>query len=1000
MNYIDKTKADLIRIIESLERKVSRLEQERPDRKRSGSRSEDDLLGDEGRILRTLIDRVPDFVYAKDRESRFVLSNEAHAQDTGARDQKSLLGKTDFDFFPRDLAQGYFNDEQELLRTGKSLVNQEEQHSGPGGKALWMSTTKIPMRNDQGDIVGLVGISRDITERKEYERALVFERQLLHALTGSVPDSIYFKDSRSRFVRANTTWAAWAGVKDPARAVGKTDFDFFPKEEASAMFADEQEIVRTGKALVGKVERISPPGQPQRWVSITKVPIYDEQGGVIGTCGISRDITKLIETEERLAHERDLLNALMDSVPYSIYFKDSESRFLRVNKAWANRRRLTDPEEVVGKTDFDFFPPAVAQRYYEEEQRIVKSGRPLIGKAEKVEVPDMPTRWNSVTKVPIVHKNGKIIGTCGISHDITSLKEVESELARERDLLHTLMEYSTDFIYFKDRQSRFTRLNRAHAVRLGFENPEDAVGKTDFDVHTLEHAQEAYADEQQIIRSGKPLIGKVEHESLPSSPDSWVLTSKAPVYDTAHRTIGTFGISRDITELKRAEKALQEAYDDLERRVAERTTDLRQANVRLEQRIEQLDFLTSATYGLAQFIDIQELLPAILDVFVVRFSKAEASICLREETGFVCAAATKGLDNKGGREASEKALEVFLRTELRRPYVVDRWPREEHVSQFAWPGVDTLPFYMAFPLLADNRVIAIVQIFADTVAEDHYKEEEQVLTTLATQASISLSNALHYRELGEKARLQGELDAARNIQLGLTPQHKPAIPRMDLKGLYCPAHEVGGDYLDYFETENGDWVAVVADVCGNGIPAALVTTVLRNTFRLQARKEQSAKRLLCAVNDSIWYGLDEHSFVTALCLIISADGGRMSCARAGHPKLIKIGAGGKVETVEAEGVALGLVTNSEHYGRIMDEVQIELQPGERYLLYTDGLSEAWNEHKACYGVERLAAVLGGELGETPESMLEAILDDVKTFTKGAPYHDDLTMLAMKVGGAA
>jgi sigma-B regulation protein RsbU (phosphoserine phosphatase) len=129
-----------------------------------------------------------------------------------------------------------------------------------------------------------------------------------------------------------------------------------------------------------------------------------------------------------------------------------------------------------------------------------------------------------------------------------------------------------------------------------------------------------------------------------------------------------------------------------------------------------------------------------------------------------------------------------------------------------------------------------------------YPQERTVLATLAAHTAICLSNALHYQELGEKSRLDGELDAARSIQSRFTPNFRPQIPHVNLKGVYYPAYEVGGDYLDYFQTEDGQWVIVIADVCGKGIPAALLMTMLRSTFRVEARKETSAKRLLCAVN--------------------------------------------------------------------------------------------------------------------------------------------------------
>ena len=132
-------------------------------------------------------------------------------------------------------------------------------------------------------------------------------------------------------------------------------------------------------------------------------------------------------------------------------------------------------------------------------------------------------------------------------------------------LLETLMDNVPDAIYFKDRQSRFTRVNRYAAERFGITDPELAIGRTDFDFFTDEHAAKAMRDEQEIMRTGEPLVNVEEKETLPDEQIRWVSTTKLPLRDHAGNIIGTFGISRDITERKKAEEQLQHRafYDPL-----------------------------------------------------------------------------------------------------------------------------------------------------------------------------------------------------------------------------------------------------------------------------------------------------------------------------------------------------------------------------------------------------------------------------------------------------
>jgi two-component system sensor histidine kinase/response regulator len=142
-------------------------------------------------------------------------------------------------------------------------------------------------------------------------------------------------------------------------------------------------------------------------------------------------------------------------------------------------------------------------------------------------------------------------------------RRIEQTLEEERHLLQTLMDNLPDHIYFKDEQSRFLRISRSHTVKFGLSDPQNAVGKTDYDFFTDEHAQQALADEQLLIRGEQPIITKVEKETWPDGSATWVSTSKLPLRSKDGRIIGTFGISHDVTTSKRAEELSQRAQQAL-----------------------------------------------------------------------------------------------------------------------------------------------------------------------------------------------------------------------------------------------------------------------------------------------------------------------------------------------------------------------------------------------------------------------------------------------------
>lgn len=160
----------------------------------------------------------------------------------------------------------------------------------------------------------------------------------------------------------------------------------------------------------------------------------------------------------------------------------------------------------------------------------------------------------------IAARTGQLMeANAALEHDIRERRRIEQQLQQERDLLRTFMDNMPDFMYFKDRESRFVQVNKAFARLVGVDSPEEVIGKTDFDYQPLEHAREAYADERRIMETGEALIGRVEKIEHPAGEVRWRRATKVPIKDEKGRITGLVGISTDITDWKRAEIALRES---------------------------------------------------------------------------------------------------------------------------------------------------------------------------------------------------------------------------------------------------------------------------------------------------------------------------------------------------------------------------------------------------------------------------------------------------------
>ena len=324
------------------------------------------------------------------------------------------------------------------------------------------------------------------------------------------------------------------------------------------------------------------------WISENCRAIRDSQGRLLYYEGTVEDITQRRQAEEKVRDSEALYHSLVETLPQNILRKDPQGRFTFANQQFC--RTLGRPlEEIIGKTDFDFFKTDHAREAFEDEQQIIKTGQPIIGKVEVENHPDGRVTAALTTKMPWRDSSGKIIGTFGISKDITAAKETEAKLAYERDLFHALLENFPDVIYFKDIESRFVRVSRSKLVssmailrtRYSVEHPDaqpaeypahlqdvDAfrawlIGKTDFDTFTEERARAALADEQQIIKTGEPIIAKIERTPQADGKVTWCISTKIPWRDKDGRIIGTFGVSKDITALKQAEAELESAHQRL-----------------------------------------------------------------------------------------------------------------------------------------------------------------------------------------------------------------------------------------------------------------------------------------------------------------------------------------------------------------------------------------------------------------------------------------------------
>jgi PAS domain S-box-containing protein len=308
--------------------------------------------------------------------------------------------------------------------------------------------------------------------------------------------------------------------------------------------------------------------------------------------------------------------------------------------------------------------------------------------------------------------------------------------------------------------------------------------------------------------------------------------------------------------------------------------------------------------------------------------------------------------------------------------------RERVLAEEARTDQTGEPFRAEYRVIAGDGRVVWVRDEATLVRD----EEGQPLYWLGLQYDVTEQK----REAQERERIEQELRIARLIQQTLLPKTLPKLSGYDIAAYYQPAREVGGDFYDLFELEDGRLGLVVGDVTDKGIPAALVMATTRTMLRVSAQRLFPPAEVLKRANDALVADIPPNMFITCLYAILDTESGRLVYANAGHdlPYLRHNGSG--VEELRAIGMPLGLMPGMEY-----EEKEVTLAKGESVLFYSDGLVEAHDPHHDMFGFPRLQSLVGTHPSDE-SSLIDFLLSELTNFTgEGWEQEDDITLVTLE-----
>jgi hypothetical protein len=355
---------------------------------------------------------------------------------------------------------------------------------------------------------------------------------------------------------------------------------------------------------------------------------------------------------------------------------------------------------------------------------------------------------------------------------------------------------------------------------------------------------------------------------------------------------------------------------------------------------------------------------------------------LKDDTGFLRCAAKVGLPDEV-LEGLGLAGKSALATDMNGPYEPDKrsWPEPE--SQVLRRVASAL----LVPVCFKGDLLGMISLGPKLSSEDYDADDREFLTTLAYQAGVSIE----HQRLGEQER---DLERAREIQEALLPKQIPHLAGYSIAAAWQPARSVSGDYYDVFLVGDRKLVLCIADVSGKGLPAALLMSNLQAAVRAIATAAMEPKELCQRVNRVVHSNVVTGRFITFFYCLLDADTRSLTYTNAGHNPPLVMRKDGAVERLEKGGLVLGIFPDAN-----FAQGEVHLAPGDRLLLFTDGVSEAEDPDQQEFGEARLADALRTAPRDSAEALQQHVMAQVTEFC-GNRFHDDASVLALVVEAAA
>jgi PAS domain S-box-containing protein len=514
----------------------------------------DKTLQDNEARLRQVIDLVPHFIFAKDREGRFILVNKAVAEAYGTS-VESLIGKSDADFNPnREEVEHFLRDDRQVIDSGITKYIPEEKITDAQGQLRFLQTTKIPFHVTSTGTAAILGVSTNITERRNVELALEEKERFFRAILNNLNDMIFIFNEDGIVSFASTSTTKHLGYPE-GYFDGKNPFSLIHPDDLTKVTADFEDVALSRNDGIPTEFRIRK--ADGAWVHIEAIGqnlLTDPH--IRGIVITARDISARVTIQEKWYQSLAVNRAMIDAMQNAALIMDKGGKILAANR-FVSKALKKNVKDLVDDNFFECLPPQWLPVWKGCMEQVISTGRSC-GFEKEI---DDRYFYNDIH--PILDKEGKLIQIAIFQYEITRYKKAEERIKSEQLFLRQVIDAVPAFICVRDAEGRYELVNAAVAAAYGT-TVENIIGKTDVELNVpAEEAERFLSDDREVMTTGKARYIAEEKCTYADGSVHWLSTYKVPLIDGKGGSSRILAVAMDRTHLKEAEEERNKLQDQL-----------------------------------------------------------------------------------------------------------------------------------------------------------------------------------------------------------------------------------------------------------------------------------------------------------------------------------------------------------------------------------------------------------------------------------------------------